>query len=123
MAAPNIVSVTTIIGKTVGKALTASLLDIVTNSAASNKVFKINSVIVSNVHGTNNAEVNVVFYDSSEGGGTNFYLAKTIIVPADSSLVVISKDANIYLEEGDIIRAQTTATSLLEIVVSYEEIS
>jgi hypothetical protein len=123
MAAPNIVNVTTIIGKTVGKALTASLLDIVTNSAASNKVFKINSIIVSNVHGTNNAEVNVVFYDSSEGAGTNFYLAKTIIVPADSSLVVISKDANIYLEEGDIVRAQTTATSLLEIVVSYEEIS
>ena len=118
MAAPNIVNVTSILGETQGKALTTSLADIVTNSAASGKVYKINAIYVSNVDGTNNAEANVAFFDASEGAGTSFYIAKTIVVPADATLDVLSK--SIYLEEGDKIQAEASATSDLEIVVSYE---
>ena len=33
------------------------------------------------------------------------FLAKTVAVPADSTLVVIGKDSPIYLEEGDQIEA------------------
>lgn len=51
MAAPNIVNVTTIIGKTAVLAVTTSATAIVTNSAGSNKVFKINSLNISNVNG------------------------------------------------------------------------
>jgi len=118
MAAPNIVNVTSILGETQGKALTDSLVDIVTNSAASGKVYKVNAIYVSNVDGTNNADADVAFYDASEGGGTAFYIAKTIVVPADATLDVLSK--SIYLEEGDKIQAKASATSDLEIVVSYE---
>jgi hypothetical protein len=119
MAAPNIVSVTTITGKTVGAALTTSSADIVTNSAASGKVFKINAIYVSNVDGTNNADVTVGFYDSSNTA--TYKIASTIMVPADSTLDIISKA--IYLEEGDKITALASASGDLEIVVSYEEIS
>lgn len=116
MAAPNIVNVTSILGETQGKALTTSLADIVT--AAANKVYKVNAIYVSNVDGTNNAEADIAFYDSSEGGGTSFYIAKTVVVPADASLDVLSK--SVYLEEGDKIQAKASAASDLEIVVSYE---
>jgi hypothetical protein len=64
MAAPNIVNVTTIIGRTAGAALTTSTADIVTNAAASNKVFKINAIYVANVDGAANADATVAFYNA-----------------------------------------------------------
>jgi hypothetical protein len=118
MAAPNIVNVATITGKTATLAVTTSATAIVTNSAASNKVFKINALYVSNVDGTNAADVNVDIY-SAVGGA--FHIAKTVSVPADSTLDVISK--SIYLEEGYSLRLTASANSDLEAVCSYEEIS
>jgi len=119
MAAPNIVNVAPITGKTAGAALTTSSADIVTNSAASNKVFKINAIYVSNVDGVNNADATVAFYNADNT--PSYELAHTVTVPADATLDIISKA--IYLEEGDKITALASAASDLEIVVSYEEIS
>lgn len=119
MAAPNIVNVATITGKTVGAALGTSSSDIVTNSSGSGKVFKINAIYVSNVDGTNNADVTVGFYDAS--ATATYRIAFTVTVPADATLDVVSKA--IYLEEGDKITALASASGDLEIVVSYEEIS
>jgi hypothetical protein len=117
MAAPNIVNVTTITGKTAVQAVGTSATAIVTNSASSNKVFKINALYVSNVDGTNNAEVNVDLFRSS----TAYHIAKTVVVPADASLDVLSKP--IYLEEGDSLRLTANVASDIEAVCSYEEIS
>lgn len=117
MAAPNIVNVGTITGKTAVMAVTTSATAIVTNSAASGKVFKVNALYVSNVDGTNAADVNVDLYRSS----TAYHIGKTISVPADSTLDIISK--SIYLEEGDSLRITASANSDLEAVCSYEEIS
>lgn len=119
MAAPNIVNVTTITGKTVGAALTTGSADILTNSAASGKVFKVNTILVANVDGTNNADVTVGFYNADNT--TTYKIANTITVPFDATLDVLNK--SIYLEEGDKITALASASSDLEIVVSYEEIS
>jgi hypothetical protein len=119
MAAPNIVNVTTIVGKTAVLAVTTSATAIVTNSGSSGKVFKINSLIVANIDGTNNAEVTVDLFRSS----TAYRIANTVVVPADATLVVLSKDARIYLEEGDSLRLTANANSDLEAVCSYEEIS
>jgi hypothetical protein len=117
MAAPNIVNVSTITGKTAVQAVGTSATAIVTNSASSGKVFKVNALYVSNVDGTNNAEINVDLYRSS----TAYHIGKTIVVPADATLDVISKA--IYLEEGDSLRLTANAASDLEAVCSYEEIS
>jgi hypothetical protein len=117
MAAPNIVNVSTITGKTAVQAVGTSATAIVTNSAASGKVFKVNALYVSNVDGTNNAEINVDLFRSS----TAYHIGKTIVVPADATLDVLSKA--IYLEEGDTLRLTANAASDLEAVCSYEEIS
>jgi len=119
MAAPNIVNVATITGRTVGAALTTSSADIVTNSAGSGKVFKVNSILVANVDGAANADVTVGFYNADNT--TTYKIAHTITVPADATLDVMSKA--IYLEEGDKITALASASGDLEIIVSYEEIS
>ena len=119
MAAPNIVNVTSIYGKTVGAALGLTVTtDIL--SCPANKVLKVNSIIVSNVDGTNPADVTVQFYDSS--AATRYKLASTIQIPADASLVVLGKDSPIYLEESDQIEAGASATGDLTMIISYEEL-
>ena len=119
MAAPNVVNVTSIYGKTTGLALTSSSQDVLT--CAADKLLKVNSIIVANVDGTDNDDVTVKWYNADNT--TAFSLASTVQVPADSTLVVLGKDAPIYLEEGDKIQANGVAASGdLEIIVSYEEL-
>jgi hypothetical protein len=120
MAAPNVVNVTSIYGKTVGAALGTSTGDVLVNTAGSGKLLKLNSIIVANIDGTNAADVTVYFYDLS--ATTPFHIAKTVSVPAKSTLVVLGKDAPIYLEEGDKIMGLASAAGDLEIIVSYEEL-
>ena len=117
MSAPNIVSVGTITGNTAVLAITTSATAIVTNSAASGKVLKVNSLYIANIDGTNSATVNVDLYR----GSTAYHLAKTITVAADSTLDLLSN--SIYLEEDDALRLTASANSDLEAVCSYEDIS
>ena len=119
MAAPNIVNVSTITAKTTAAALGTSTSTPLSNSASSGKVFKVNTIIVSNVDGSNSADATVQYYD----GSTGFRLASAIPVAPKTTLVVTDKDSVIYLEEGKSIRAFASADSDLEIVISYEEIS
>jgi hypothetical protein len=124
MAAPNIVNVTTITGKTTYAALTTTLTTVLlANSAASGKVFKVNSIMVSNVDGTNAADVTIDINTSAAGSGTSYALANTISVPADATLSVIDKTNSFYLEEDKSIIGGASANSDLEVVISYEEIN
>jgi hypothetical protein len=124
MAAPNIVNVTTITGKSATVDLTTtSATAVVSNAAASGKVFKINSLVVSNVDGTNAADITISYYSEDDIGGTATQIVSTVSVPADSSLVVIDKNTSIYLEEDRSIGATASAASDLKVLVSYEEIS
>lgn len=117
MAAPNIVNVATITGKTAVQAVGTSATAIVTNSGSSGKVFKVNALYVANIDGVNNADVTVDFFRSS----TAYPIASTITVPADATLDIVSKA--IYLEEGDSLRCTASASGDLVAVCSYEEIS
>ena len=119
MAEPNLVNVTSIYGRTINDTLTTTLTtDILT--CPSDKVLKINTIIVSNIDGTNSADVTVYFYNSS--AATRTQIASTVAVPADSTLVVIGKDSPIYLEESDKLIAVASANSDLVVVCSYEEL-
>ena len=124
MAAPNIVNVSTITGKTAKVALTTtSATTLVSNAASSNKVFKINMVQVANVDGSNACDVTVDVHSAASGGGTAYSLVSTISVPADASLIALDKNTAIYLEENTSITATAGTASDLEVLVSYEEIS
>lgn len=117
MANPNIVNVTDIRGKTAVANITTDATILVENSAASNKVFKINGLIISNVDGANVAGISVDFFRDSVA----YHLVSTVNVPADASIDVLSK--SVYLQEGDALRITATANSHLQAVCSYEEIS
>lgn len=124
MANPNIVNVTDIRGRTVVADLTTTNSTLVVeNVAASGKVFKINSLIVSNVDGSSAADITINLFSEDNIGGTGTQIVSTVTVPADASLVVISKDTAIYLEEDRSIGATASAASDLKVVCSFEEIS
>ena len=119
MAAPNVVNVTSIYGKTVGAALDTTLTTaLLANGLNSDKLLKVNSIIVANKDGTNSATVTISFHN----GSTDYYLASTVSVPADSTLIVLGKDAPIYLEENQTIRGGASAAGDLDCIISYEEL-
>lgn len=120
MANPNIASVTGIYGKVVGAAVTTTTTAIVTNAASSGKILKINSLIISNVNGTTAADITA---DVFKNQTTSYRIAFTVSVPADATVILISKDTSIYLEENDSIRLTASANSYLEAICSYEDIS
>jgi hypothetical protein len=124
MAAPNIVSVSSIYGRTTGVLLnTTTTTGILT--CASNKVLKVNSIICANVDGSASASVTINFFDTdSDGSGTDRTnpIASTVDVPADSTLVVLGKDSSIYLEEGDKITGGASANGDIQCTISYEEL-
>jgi len=124
VAAPNIVNVTSIIGKSAVIDLTStSATSVLSNAASSNKVFKIESLIVANVDGTNAADITINYYTAAALGGTASQIVSTVSVTADSSLVVIDRNTSIYLEEDKSIGATAGSASDLKVVISYEEIS
>ena len=125
MANPNIVSVATILGGNAGwnlsNTLTATLLTV-----TAEYILKINRIVVAIVDGSSAADVDL--YVDGMGSGTTgvtttgadatVYLAKTISVPADSSLVI--SDTPIYLMEGDILKGGASASGDLDLFISYE---
>lgn len=117
MAAPNIVTLTALYGKTAGQAVGTSATAIVSNAAASGKVLKVNALYAGNVDTATAYDLTVDIYRSSVA----YRFAPTISVPAKASLDVLSKP--IYLEEGDSLRLTASSASKLEVICSYEEIS
>lgn len=118
MANPNIVNVTNIYGQTVaGDLSTTSLATIVSNSSGSGKIFKVNSLIISN-YNTISSPVNVAVTISD----VIYPLANSILVSPNSSLIVVSKDTPIYLTENQLFYAYAEVNSTLSYICSYEEI-
>ena len=124
MANPNIVSVNSIFGNTTGFLLTTVLTNVLlANATASGKVYKIESIMVANVDGTNAADVSIDWNTNAGGTGTSFALAATISVPADATLNLVDKNSSFYLMENQSIIGGASADSDLECIISYEDIS
>ncbi len=123
MAAPNIVNVSAIYGKTAMVRLTNSTAtSVLANSAASGKVLKLAGVIAANTEGVS---VNVAFDLYITRSATDYYLAKAITIPALAAYEAFVKDGTpIYLEEGDTLYAKSgNASGYVHVLVAYEEIS
>ena len=124
MANPNIVSVTAITAGTLGWNLTATLDSLITPDA--DYLLKINRIVVANVDGSAAADVDVAIVTAAQtftnttvtGADATTYLAKTISVPADASLVI--SDTPIYLREGDNLQAQASAAGDLDLTITFE---
>jgi bifunctional N-acetylglucosamine-1-phosphate-uridyltransferase/glucosamine-1-phosphate-acetyltransferase GlmU-like protein len=73
------------------------------------------------VDGTNAADATISQYSQAAVAGTATAIASTIPVLVDNTLVVIDKDAPLYLEENMSLGGLASANGDLVWVVSYEE--
>ena len=127
MAAPNIVNVTSIVGNT-STTLISSTADpfataLVSNAAASGKVFKINSIVAANVDGSSACDITIKIFSAAALGGTGTAIASTISVPADATLIITDKTTAFYLLEDRSIGATASAANDVVVTVSWEEIT
>ena len=124
MANPNIAAVAAIYGNTSTTSLSSTAAtSIVSNAASSGKVYKINSLVVANIDGTNAADITINVYSAASLGGTGTAIASTISVPADATLIIIDKTTQIYLLEDKSIGAIAGTASDLVVTCSWEEIN
>lgn len=123
MAAPNLIGATTIIGKTTGVNLTTTNATLALNNAASSgKCLKVNTLNVAN-YGTTAANITITYYTAANVGGTALAIAGNVSVPGGSTLNVIDKTSQYYLEENTSLGATAGAINTLVVTVSYEDIS
>lgn len=123
MANPNIVNATSIVGNSLSVAVATSATQLASNAASSNKVFKINSIVIANIDGTSAADVTVNIYSAAALGGTAIAIVSTVSVPADASLIVTDKTTSFYLLENQSIGAIAGAANDLVATISFEEIT
>ena len=85
----------------------------------------VHSIYIANIDGTNAATVNIEVSTDGAGSANFFHVAKTVQVPADSSLI-LDKPINLRnannASAGDLIRATASATGDLEAFVSVLQI-
>ena len=86
----------------------------------------VHSIYIANVDGVNSATVNIEVSTDGAGSANFFHVAKTVIVPADSSLI-LDKPINLRnannASAGDLIRATASGASLLQAFVSVLQIT
>lgn len=123
MAAPNIINAVTITGLTTSIGLgTTSLTNLLSNSSSSNKVFKINTVFLTNIS-SSQVSVDVNLHNDDAGIGTYCSFARSFTIPSRSSLVVISKDSPFYMEENRCLSVVASVTNSVHAHCSYESVS
>ena len=122
MATPNIVNVGTINGKTAYVDLTSTSVTLLLGSVTAAHVAKVNTIIVSNIDGTNAVNFSLNYNTNTTGTGTNVPMISTISVPANASLIAMDKSTSIYIDESTSLTVQAGTASKLKVIISYEEI-
>lgn len=123
MAAPNLIGATTITGKTTGANLTtANATTVLNNASGSGKCLKVNTLNVAN-YGANTALITISWNNAANISGTDFAIVGNVSVPAGSTLNVIDKTSQYYLEENNSLGATAGTANTLIVTCSYEDIS
>jgi hypothetical protein len=124
MAAPNIVNITSMIGKTDTTSLTTtSATNLLNTAASSGKVLRVTLVRAVNTDGSNAADISVSLYSAASLGGAATELIQAKEVAINTNLDVITKDTPLYLEEDTSLGATASAANDIKMIVTYEEIS
>ena len=117
MATPNIVNVATLQGACIAGAVTQSRVPVIDVTAE--YTYKVNTIIIANIDGVSPADITIEV--SVDNGTTYFALAKTVPVPADSSISIL--DTPLYLDETDLLAVTASVAGDLTYVISYEMIT
>jgi hypothetical protein len=115
MADPNIASATTIYGGYVAASTTTTLTSLLSVTADSNKVYKIDTIYASCSSNSNLGGVDICISD----GVNDRYIAKNVQVPPESTQIILNRSRYFYLQEGESIKVSGYNT---DVIVVYDDI-
>ena len=116
MAAPNLIQISSVYGRTTGATIGTPVTTLVSNPISSNKNYKINTLYIANIDNIQTVRVSVDFFR----GGNSIRLVDRIAIASGETLVAVSRDTGIYLEEGDSLRCYADQNGLVHAVMSFE---
>jgi hypothetical protein len=123
MASPNLISANLILGKTSGILLSnTNEISVLENPASSGKCLKINTLNLAN-YGSSTTAVTVNFHNATGLGGSSFAITGNVSIPTASTMNIIDKTSQYYLDENTSIGAQASIGQNIVVTISYEEIS
>lgn len=118
MAAPNLASATAVVnGKTAVLAATNTEADLIA-AVATGHCARVEAVYASNIHASTVGWVTL----SHKRSGTTYRITYQLSVPLTASFNLLGGRI-LYLDEGDSLRVQSNASSNIEVVATYEDIS
>ena len=118
MATPNLLTSNTVFGNTNFLNVTTSSTSILENDSSSNKLYKVNTLLICNISQTTQS-VNVsIDRSSSETKFISF-----VTISSGSTFSAIDKNSIVYLVEGDSLKLSSSNNDSLTAICSYEEIS
>lgn len=118
MALPNLLTATTIFGRTAYANVTTVSSNVLVNTDSSGNSYRIVNLTVANRDLGNVSNITVTV----NRAGISNYLAVGIVVPSKSSLIVLGKDNSLILEEGDALQISSDANNRIWGTVVYEDI-
>ena len=122
MSSPNLLTANLILGKTSGVLLATSATSILNNASGSGKTFKVNTINLANQTTTTQTAV-VQYYTQASLGGTAYPIAANLAVPPTSTLTLVDKGTQYYLEENTSVGGFSSGTNSIIVTISYEDIS
>ena len=122
MSSPNLITANTILGKTTGVLLSSSPTTILNNPSGSLKTFKVNTINLANQTTTTQTAV-VQYYTQASLAGSSYPIASNLAVPPSSTLTLVDKGTQYYLEENTSLGGICSAINSIIVTISYEDIS
>lgn len=89
------------------------------------RIKKVNTLLVTNTSTTTDYEATVYLYNANnaaDGVGGSVHIAQNVVVPAKSSMVFVSSDNPLYVEEGGYLAGYSNVVNSLTFTMSYEVI-
>ena len=89
------------------------------------RIKKVNTLLVTNTSTTTDYEATVYLYNANnaaEGVGGSVHIAQNVVVPAKSTMVFVSSDNPLYVEEGGYLAGYSNVVNSLTFTMSYEVI-
>ena len=87
------------------------------------RIKKVNTLLAVNSSTTTDYEATVYVYIPNNGGvgvAGSGWLAENVVVPAKSTMVIVSSDNPVYVEEGGYIAGYANVNNTLTFTTSYE---
>jgi hypothetical protein len=94
---------------------------VLSNANASGLTYKVTALLVSNVNGSASSSITISYHSAAALGGTATEICKTVVVPQNSTLVVIDANSAIYLGANSSLGATAANGNYLKVVCGYQQ--